>query len=62
MAKLLELTQPDGDPALVSVDAITLVVTPNRNLGFHPAARSVVYVGSQQVAVTQTVEQIRTQV
>jgi hypothetical protein len=61
MAKLVELTQPDGNPALVNADAILLVLTPNANLGFHPTAKSVVYVGSQQIAVTQTIGQIKAQ-
>ena len=59
MARLIELTQPDGSPALVNADAITLVVTPNASLGFHQATRSVVYTGSQPLAVTETVAQVQ---
>jgi hypothetical protein len=59
MARLIELTQPDGGPALVNPDAVTLVLTPNAGLGFPQAARSVVYMGTQLVAVTETVAQIQ---
>ena len=61
MAKFVELTQPDGNPALVNADSVTLVITPNANLGFHATAKSVVYIGSQQIAVTQTVAQVKAQ-
>jgi hypothetical protein len=43
----------------VNPDAITLVITPNANLGFHQATRSVVYTGTQPLAVTETVAQVQ---
>jgi hypothetical protein len=59
MARLIELTQPDGSPALVNPDGVTLVITPNASLGFPPAARSVVFMGTQTLAVTETVAQVQ---
>jgi hypothetical protein len=35
------------------------VITPNANLGFHQATRSVVYTGTQPLAVTETVAQVQ---
>jgi hypothetical protein len=61
VAKLLELNQSDGKPALVNAGAITLVITPNEKLGFDPAVNSIVYVGGQQIGVTQTVAQVKSQ-
>jgi hypothetical protein len=59
MAKLIELTQPDGAPALINVESITMVITPNANVGAHPNAKSLVYLGAQQLAVTETVAQVK---
>jgi hypothetical protein len=59
MARLIELTQPDGSPALVNPDGVTLVITPSASLGFPQAARSVVFMGTQTLAVTETVAQVQ---
>ena len=59
MAKLVELTQPDGKPVLVNADAVTLVQTPNEAMGYHRAANALVTVAGQVVAVTETVTQVK---
>ncbi len=59
MAKIIQLTQPDGNPALVNTDAIVLVITPNANLGVNPAAKALVYVGAREIAVTESVAQVK---
>jgi len=59
MAKIIQVTQPDGNAALVNAEAVSLVLTPNPNLGFHPSAKAVIYVGDQHIAVTEPVAQIK---
>jgi hypothetical protein len=61
MAKMVQLTQPDGNPALINAEAVLLVITPNANLGVNPAAKALVYVGGQQIAVTETVAKVKEQ-
>lgn len=61
MAKIIQVTQPDGNPALVNAEEVVLVLTPNASLGVNPAAHALLYVGAHQIAVTETVAQIRGQ-
>ena len=60
MAKIVPVTQADGNEALINADAVTYVITPNANIGANPNARAVIYFGSQQqLAVKDTVADIK---
>ena len=58
MAKVVQLTQANGNPALVNAEAISHVVTPPTE-STAPGARAIVYLGSQQLAVRETVAEIK---
>ena len=59
MAKIIEVTQADGNAALVNADGITYVLTPNPSMGVNPNAKAVIYLGAQQLAVRDTVAEIK---
>ena len=60
MAKIIQLTQANGNPALVNADAVTLVVTPPPPTdSVPPGVQAIVYLGGQQLAVRETVAQIK---
>ena len=58
MAKIIQLTQANGDPALANAEAITHVITPPAQ-GAAPGARAIVYVGGRELAVRETVVDIK---
>ena len=58
MAKIIQVTQANGNPALINAEAVTLVITPP-NEGVPPGAQAIVYMGGQQLAVRETVAQIK---
>ena len=63
MAKIIEVTQADGQAALINVDSITMVLTSNAALGVNPNAKSLIYLsGQQQLAVTETVAQVKSKI
>ena len=58
MAKIVRVTQANGNPALLNCDAVTHVITPPAE-GVPAGAHAIVYLGSQQLAVRETVDEIR---
>jgi uncharacterized protein YlzI (FlbEa/FlbD family) len=57
VAKIVQVTQANGNPALINADAVTLVITPPE--AAPTGARAIVYMGSQQLAVRESVAEVK---
>jgi uncharacterized protein YlzI (FlbEa/FlbD family) len=60
MANVIQLTQANGNPCLVNTGAVTHVITPPAE-GSPVGARAIVYIGGQQLAVRESVADIKGQ-
>lgn len=58
MAKIVQVTQANGNPALVNIEAITHVITPPTE-GVPAGARATIYLGAQQLSVRESVAEIK---
>jgi hypothetical protein len=57
VAKIVQVTQANGNPALVNLEAITHVITPPE--GVPAGARATIYLGAQQLSVRESVADIK---
>jgi hypothetical protein len=55
---MVQVTQANGNAALINADAVTLVITVPAE-GAPAGARAIVHVGAQQLAVRETVADIK---
>jgi hypothetical protein len=58
VAKIVQVTQANGNPALINTEAVTLVITPAEPV---PAGASAIiyFGGGQQIAVRETVAEVK---
>ena len=59
MAKMVQLTQADGNPCLINAESVVLVITPNPDIKMPSGAKTLVYLGTQQMAVIETVAEVK---
>jgi hypothetical protein len=58
VAKIIQVTQANGNPALLNADAVTYVITPPPT-SVPAGAKAIIYFGAQQLAVQETVADIK---